>query len=172
MANSKPQNQSEIPAPNYLAVGDKAPSFSAVNQKGETVSLKDYSGKKVALCFYVNDGTKACDNELLNLQSSLKSFQKEGLEVIAVSKNTEEEHAKNAKKLKITFPMLADPDLKIIKAYKVWGRKNRYGREYEGVHRSAYIIDEKEIIQSVLKRVTSTKASEQILESNKDLGEK
>ncbi len=169
MKTQKSTAKNAIPAPQYLEEGTKAPSFSAENQNGKMVSLADYKGKSLALCFYVNDGTKACDAELMNLQSALNDFKKTGLNIIAVSKNTAEEHAKNAKKLGITFPMLADPDLKIIKYYKVWGRKNMYGREYEGVHRSAYIINEKGNIIAVMKRVTSTKASEQILKKFTEL---
>lgn len=166
---TKTTTGADIPAPEFLEVGKKAPAFTAVDQDGNSVSLSDYEGKKVALCFYVHDGTKACDNELLELESNLSQFKKQKINLLAVSQDDQASHAKNAKKLNLHFPILADPDHTIIKKYKVWGKKNMYGNISEGVHRSAYIIDEKGVIIVALKRVTSTKASEQILAAYSNL---
>lgn len=146
-----------------LNEGDKAPAFKAKDQNGNTISLKDFKGKKVILYFYPEDDTPVCTVEACNFRDNFSLLKKKGYEIIGVSPNSSESHKKFTAKYKLPFTLLADEDKKIINDYGVWGLKKLYGREYMGIHRVTFVIDEKGNIEKIVRKVLSKKATEQVL---------
>ena len=146
-----------------LLVGDKAPDFRSKDQNGKSISLKDYKGKKVILYFYPEDDTPVCTVEACNFRDNFSMLKKKGYEIVGVSPNTVESHKKFEAKYKLPFTLLADEDKKIINAYGVWGLKKLYGREYMGIQRATFVIDEKGKIEKIIGRVLSKIATEQVL---------
>ena len=145
-----------------LQKGDKAPAFSGVDQNGSTVSLESFVGKKVVLYFYPKDNTPGCTKEACNLRDNYKELLDKGFAVVGVSPDSEKSHQNFASKYELPFPLLPDPDLKVIKAYGAWGEKNMYGKKYEGLLRSTFIINEKGIIEEVIKKVKTDDHTNQI----------
>jgi len=145
-----------------LKVGDKAPQFKSKNQNGEEVKLSDFKGKKVILYFYPKDNTPGCTTEACNFRDNYQSLLKDGFEVIGVSIDSEQSHQKFISKFELPFSLLADEDKKIVEAYGVWVEKNMYGKKYMGTARTTFIIDEKGIIQHIIKKVDNKNASQQI----------
>jgi len=146
-----------------LVAGDKAPDFKSKDQNGKTVSLKDFKGKKVILYFYPEDDTPVCTVEACNFRDNFSQLTKKGYEIVGVSPNSIESHKKFEAKYKLPFTLLADEDKKIINSYGVWGLKKLYGREYMGIQRATFVIDEKGKIEKVIGRVLSKIATEQVL---------
>jgi peroxiredoxin Q/BCP len=147
-----------------LIKGEKAPDFLALDQNGETVSLADFKGKKIVLYFYPKDDTPGCSKEACNLRDNYSDMLDKGFVVLGVSPDSMESHKKFAVKYELPFPLLADPDLKIIKDYGAWGEKKMYGKSYEGLLRSTFIINEKGIIEEVISKVKTDKHAEQIFQ--------
>ena len=146
-----------------LRIGDKAPAFEAVDQDGNPISLQDYSGKKLVLYFYPKDDTPGCTAEACNLRDNYTLLLKKGYEIVGVSADDERSHKKFIEKYVLPFPLLADKDKKILKAYGAWGKKNLYGKEYDGILRTTYVISEKGIIEKVFSKVDTKNHTEQIL---------
>ena len=151
----------------YLGKGDKAPDFKGVDQNGNEVSLSDYKGKKVILYFYPKDNTPGCTNEALNLRDNYEFWTGKGYEIIGISPDSVASHKKFAEKHNLPFTLIADPDKEIIKAYGAWGLKMLYGKEYEGLLRTTYVIDENGIIEEVFKKVKTKEHTEQIIKTLK-----
>ncbi|MFB9845283.1 thioredoxin-dependent thiol peroxidase [Mucilaginibacter ginsenosidivorans] len=147
-----------------LKEGDKAPNFTAKDQDGKTVSLSDFKGKDVVLYFYPQDDTPTCTKEACNFRDNYQSLVSKGLAVIGVSFDTEKKHKKFITKYNLPFPLLADPDKKIIEAYGVWGEKMLFGRNYMGTLRTTFIINKKGIIIHIIDKVDSGNASQQVLD--------
>lgn len=126
-----------------LKLGDKAPTFSLPDQDGKTHSLKDYTGKKVLLYFYPKDDTPGCTTEACNFRDGYQEFQDMGLVILGVSADDVKSHKKFAEKFKLPFPLLADESKEVCEAYGVWQKKKFMGREYMGVARTSFLIDEK-----------------------------
>lgn len=145
-----------------LKPGQKAPGFEGLNQEGKTFSLADYKGKKLILYFYPKDNTPTCTNEACNLQENLNGLKKEGYEVVGVSADDVKSHKKFADKFGLKFNLLADTEMKAIKAYDVWGLKQFMGRIYDGILRTTFIIDEKGTIQHIITAVESKDHANQI----------
>jgi peroxiredoxin Q/BCP len=145
-----------------LQEGDKAPAIKAKDQDGNTITLKQFLGKKVVLYFYPEDDTPVCTVEACNFRDNIAIFKKQGCEVIGVSPNTPESHRKFIAKYKLPFTLIADEDKKVINDYGVWGPKKLYGREYDGIHRMTFVIDEKGKIIKIVKKVLSKKATQQV----------
>jgi peroxiredoxin Q/BCP len=146
-----------------LNEGDKAPTFKAKDENGKTVSLKDFAGQKLVLYFYPQDDTPTCTVEACNFRDNFSLLKKKGYTILGVSPDSSESHKKFIAKHKLPFSLLADEDMKIIHAYGVWGPKKLYGREYEGLIRSTFVIDEKGKIEKIVRKVLSKKATEQVL---------
>lgn len=146
-----------------LTTGDKAPDFKAKDQDGKTVSLKDFRGKKVVLFFYPEDDTPVCTVEACNFKDNYALLKGKGYEVIGVSPQGVESHKKFQAKYKLPYTLLADEDMKIINAYGIWTLKKLYGREYMGIQRATFVIDEKGNIEKIVPRVLSKKSTEQVL---------
>jgi len=147
-----------------LKPGTKAPAFKAKDQNGDTVSLKDYAGKKVALFFYPHDNTPTCTVEACNLRDNYGALKNAGIEVIGVSTDDEKSHKKFEAKHQLPFTLIADPEQKIVDAYGVWGLKKFVGKEFDGTHRTTFLIDEKGMITHVIEKVKSKEHASQILE--------
>ncbi len=148
-----------------LEVGDKAPAFKTTNQDGEKVSLGDFKGKKVILYFYPKDDTPGCTKEACSFRDGWSKFRKTGVAVLGVSVDDEKSHRRFADKFSLPFPLLADTDKSIVKAYGVWGEKSMYGRKYMGTHRVTYLIDEKGRIAAVWPKVKPDGHADEILAS-------
>lgn len=146
-----------------LKVGDKAPNFSENNQKGEKVSLTDFKGKKVVLFFYPKASTPGCTVEACDLRDNYERFLSLGYEVIGVSADTEKRQSNFANKNNLPYNLLADVDKNIIEAYGVWGPKKFMGREYDGIHRTTFVIDENGLIEEVITKVKTKAHTDQIL---------
>lgn len=148
----------------HLKVGDKAPEFEGVNQKEEIIKLSDFSGKKVILYFYPKDMTPGCTAQACNLGENYSILINRGIEVIGISADSVKRHQKFTEKYDLPFNLIADEDKEIIKTYGVWGLKKLYGREYEGIYRETFIIDEKGIIEKIILKVKTKTHTEQVLE--------
>lgn len=148
-----------------LQIGDKAPDFRALNEHGNPVSLTDYKGKKVILYFYPKDMTPGCTAESCNLGENYPLLKEKGFEIIGVSPDPAKRHLKFIEKYKLPFTLLADEDRTVLEAYNVWGLKKFMGKEYDGVHRTTFVIDEKGIIEKIFLKVKTKDHTNQILES-------
>jgi peroxiredoxin Q/BCP len=146
-----------------LMTGDKAPAFDAVDQDGNPISLKDYNGQKLVLYFYPKDDTPGCTAEACNLRDNYALLLKKGYKIVGVSADDDRSHKKFIEKYVLPFPLIPDKDKKILKAYGAWGKKKLYGKEYEGILRTTYVISEKGIIEKVFSKVNTKNHTEQIL---------
>ena len=148
-----------------LNVGDKAPDFVALNEFGQSTSLSEFIGKKVILYFYPKDMTPGCTAESCNLGENYNLLQEKGFIVLGVSPDSSKSHQKFIDKYNLPFSLIADEDKAVIKAFGVWGPKKFMGKEYDGVHRTTFIIDEDGVIEKVFSKVKTKDHTNQILES-------
>ena len=146
-----------------LKVGDAAPDFAARNENGATVRLADFAGRKLALFFYPADNTPTCTVEACNLRDAYADLQAKGVAVVGVSPDSEKKHRNFIKKFGFPFPLIADEDLTLMNDYGVWGLKKFMGREFDGVHRTTFLIDENGKIEQIFEKVESANHAEQIL---------
>ena len=146
-----------------LKPGDKAPAIHATDENGTPVSLSDYKGKKVVLYFYPKDDTPSCTKEACSFRDHHKALQKKGYVVLGVSMDTGKSHQKFIKKFELPFTLLSDPDRKVIDDYGVWGLKKFMGREYMGIIRTTFVINEKGRIEKIIDKVDTKNAALQIL---------
>ena len=123
-----------------LKIGDKAPDFDLINQDDERVSLSDFSGEWLVLYFYPKDDTPGCTKEACDFTDEIDDFQALNATVLGVSGDSTESHRKFIKKYRLGIHLLSDPEHVVHKAYGAWGLKKNYGKEYEGVIRSTFII--------------------------------
>lgn len=145
--------------------GDNAPVFSGVDQDGKTVSLADYKGKKLVIYFYPKDDTPGCTAQACSLRDGYDALKKKGIEIVGVSKDPVSKHKQFEKKYQLPFRLIADEDLKVLKAYDVWGTKQFMGRVFEGIIRTSFLIDEKGKIKAVIDKPNTADHATQILES-------
>lgn len=148
-----------------LQVGDKAPSFSTTDQDGKPIKLSSFKGKKLVLYFYPKDLTSTCTVQACNLRDHYKVLLKKGYIVLGVSPDSASSHQKFIAKNKLPFPLLVDTDRQLAEAYGVWGEKKMYGRTYQGIHRTTFVIDEKGKIERILDKPKSSMHAEEILAS-------
>ena len=141
---------------NKLETGAKAPAFKLMNQDGQAVSLTELKGQKVILYFYPAAMTPGCTKEACDFNDALTPFKKAGYTVLGVSPDAPEKLEKFRKAEKLKFDLLSDESLKTHKAYGAYGMKKLYGREYEGVLRSTFVIDEKGKVVHALYNVKAT----------------
>jgi len=145
-----------------LTEGQPAPLFEGPDQNGNIVRLSDYLGKKVILYFYPKDNTPGCTAEACSLRDGNNDLLKEGFSVIGISPDNEKSHKNFASKFDLPFPLVADPEKKILMAYGAYGEKLMYGKPVIGVLRSTFIIDEKGIIIKIIKKVDTKDHATQI----------
>ena len=148
---------------NTLKPGDKAPNFTAKDQDGNTISMSDYKGKKLVVFFYPAASTPTCTVEACNLSDHYGELQKAGYEILGVSADTQRKQGNFKKKFGFPYPLLADVDKEVINAFGVWGPKKFMGREFDGIHRITFVINEKGIIDQVIDKVKSKEHAAQIL---------
>ena len=146
-----------------LKAGDKAPEFSAKDQDGNSVKLSDFKGKKLVLFFYPKASTPGCTAEACNLRDNWEQFQKKSTAIVGVSADSEKRQQNFKDKYELPFPLLADEDKEVINAYRVWGPKKFMGKEYDGINRTTFIIDENGIIEEVIEKVKTKEHASQIL---------
>jgi peroxiredoxin Q/BCP len=146
-----------------LKEGDKAPLFKGVEQEGRKISLSDFKGKKLVLFFYPAADTPTCTVESCNLRDNIGLLKKKGYQVVGVSPDEVKAQKKFADKHDLPFPLVADSDKKICMAYGVWDKKSMYGREYMGVLRTTFLIDEKGKIEKIFLKPKSKQHAEEIL---------
>ena len=146
-----------------LKEGDKAPAFSGNDQNGKKISLSDYKGKKLLLYFYPQADTPTCTIESCNLRDNFGLLKKNGFEVLGVSPDKEKTQKKFEQKFKLPFPLIADTTHSVLEKYGVWDQKKLFGREYMGVLRTTFIIDEKGVIQKIFTKPKNKAHAEEIL---------
>ena len=146
-----------------LNVGMKAPNFTLVDQFGNTVSLSDFLGKKVVLYFYPKDNTPGCTRQACAFAGAYAEFQKRGIAVIGISRDSVASHVKFAEKYSLPFVLLSDPDLQAIEAYGVWQEKKMCGKVGMGVVRTTFIIDENGQIEHIMPKVKPDTNAQDIL---------
>ncbi len=146
-----------------LSEGDMAPDFELSSDSGDTVSLADLRGRRVVLYFYPKDDTSGCTKEACGFRDALPEFDAQGAVVLGVSPDDVDSHEKFRDKYDLNFPLLADPDHAVAEAYGAWGKKKLYGREYEGVLRSTFLIDPDGRVEKIYRKVKPAEHAEEIL---------
>jgi len=146
-----------------LKEGDKAPEFKAKDQNGNDISLSDFKGKKLILYFYPKDDTPGCTAEACNLRDNYEILMKKGFAILGVSADNEKSHLKFIKKFELPFPLVADTDQSVANAFGTWGLKKFMGREYMGMHRYTFVINEEGLILKIFTKVETAHHTQQIL---------
>ncbi len=149
-------------ASTHLKEGDKAPDFNVPDQNGIYHQLSDYSAQKLVLFFYPKDNTPGCTAEVCNLRDHYDELQKAGYKLLGISADSAKKHKNFISKFNLPFPLLTDPDLHVIKAYGVWGKKKFMGREFDGILRTTFIID-RGVITKVIDQVKTEDHAAQII---------
>lgn len=148
-----------------LSENDKAPAFSGKDQDGKKVSLADYKGSKLVIYFYPQDDTPTCTIQACNLRDNFSALKKHGISVIGISPDEVSSHKKFEEKFNLPFTLVADPSHTIINKYEVWGPKQLYGRHYEGLYRTSFLVNEKGIIRKIIKRPKNKMHAEEIIKA-------
>lgn len=146
-----------------LKAGDKTPNFEAKDQDGNVHTLKDYKGKKLVVFFYPKASTPGCTAEACNLRDNWETFQAKGYEILGVSADSAKRQQNFKNKYELPFPLLADEDKSVIQAFGVWGPKKFMGKEYDGIHRTTFVINEEGVLEDVISKVKTKAHAEQIL---------
>jgi len=145
--------------------GTAAPDFALPDQDGRIHRLSDYRGKWVVLYFYPKDDTPGCTKEACGFRDRMGDLQELGAVVLGVSADDVQSHKRFAEKYGLNFPLLADPEREVILAYGAWGKKNLYGKEYEGVLRQTFLIDPEGRIAKVWRKVSPEDHAEEVAEA-------
>ena len=150
-----------------LAPGDKAPAFSLPDADGNKVSLSDYKGRRVVVYFYPAASTPGCTKQACDFRDNLHDLNGAGLDVVGISPDKPEKLAKFRDAEGLTFPLLSDPERKVLTAYGAFGEKKMYGKTVQGVIRSTFLVDEKgkiAVAQYNVKAAHTTTNIQKILE--------
>jgi peroxiredoxin Q/BCP len=148
---------------NTLKEGSKVPNFAVNDQDGNLISLSDYKGKKLVVFFYPKASTPGCTMEACNLRDNYELLQEKGYQIIGVSADSEKRQSNFKNKYKFPFPLLADTEKEVINTFGVWGPKKFMGKEYDGIHRKTFLIDENGIVERVIDKVKTKDHATQIL---------
>ena len=146
-----------------VKLNNKAPNFKAQSTSNKTYSLNDSKGKYVVLYFYPKDDTPGCTIETKDFNSLLSKFKKLNCEIYGISKDDLKSHNKFKEKYKVKFNLLADVEKKIIKDYKVWGKKKFMGKEFMGIIRTTFLIDKKGKVIKIWKNVKVKDHAKEVL---------
>ena len=149
----------------HLKEGDVAPDFTVETEPGVTLSLSDFRGKKLILFFYPKDDTPGCTAENCNLRDNYSELLAKGFAVIGVSPDSVARHQGFKEKYSLPFPLIPDTEHTLMKKYGAWGEKKMYGRSYEGVLRTTFIINESGTIEKVFSKVDTKNHTAQILKA-------
>ena len=147
-----------------LKVGDKAPDFELKDTNGNLFRLSKLKGKEIVLYFYPKDLTPGCTVEACNFRDDYNDYNKKGVLVFGVSLDNEERHKKFTEKYDLPFPLLSDAEIKVSKAYGVYGEKSFLGKKYFGINRTTFVIDKKGFIKHVFEKVNPKNHSKEVLE--------
>ncbi|MFZ4543091.1 MAG: thioredoxin-dependent thiol peroxidase [Saprospiraceae bacterium] len=148
-----------------LKVGDKAPFFSAPIETGKIVNLDEFKGKKLVLFFYPKDNTPGCTAEACSLKESYSELKMKGFELLGISADDEKSHQKFIDKFNLPYSLIADTSLKMLNDYGVWGPKKFMGKEYDGIHRTTFVVDENGLIERIFEKVVTSDHAAQIMDS-------
>lgn len=146
-----------------LEIGNRMPDFSAADQNGNIVKSAELIGKKTVVYFYPKANTPGCTAEACSLRDNYERFLALGYNVIGISKDSVKTQKNFSDKYALPFPLLADTDALIIKAFGAWGEKKLYGKTYEGILRKTFIFNEKGILEEIIDKVNTKNHAEQIL---------
>lgn len=146
-----------------LEIGNRMPDFSAADQNGNIVKSADLIGKKTVVYFYPKANTPGCTAEACSLRDNYERFLALGYNVIGISKDSVKAQKNFSDKYELPFPLLADTDALIIKAFGAWGEKKFYGKTYEGILRKTFIFNENGILEEIIDKVNTKNHAEQIL---------
>ena len=146
-----------------LKEGQKAPDFKTPDETGKTISLSDLKGKKVVLYFYPKDDTPGCTKEACAFRDGITQIKKKGAVVYGVSPDSVGSHQKFKEKFTLNFPLLADPDKRMVQDYGVWKEKSMYGKTYMGIQRTTFLIDKSGYIRNIWRNVNVDGHATQVL---------
>ena len=146
-----------------VAVGEPAPDFALPADDGRVLSLKDFRGKKVVLYFYPKDDTPGCTKEACSFRDNLARVTSKGAVVLGVSRDDSKSHVRFKGKYDLNFPLLSDNDGRVTGAYGVWKKKNLYGREFFGIERTTFLIDERGKVAKIWPRVRVEGHTDEVL---------
>lgn len=147
----------------HLNVGDIAPDFETTDEQGNPLKLSDYRGKKLILFTYPKAMTPGCTAEACNLSDNYKELTDKGFTIVGISADDTKRQIRFKEKYNFPYPLIPDTEKEILKLYGVWGLKKLYGREYDGIFRTTFIIDEEGKIEKVFKKVKTKEHAAQIL---------
>ncbi|MDR0801606.1 thioredoxin-dependent thiol peroxidase [Fluviicola sp.] len=147
-----------------LKTGDQMPDFWGIDQNGKEWTNQSFKGKKLVIYFYPKDNTPACTNQACSLRDSYQELKEKGYSILGVSMDTEKMHTRFSEKFSLPFPLIADTKRKMIDAFRVWGLKKFMGREYDGIHRTTFIVNEKGIITHIIEKPKTKIHGEEILD--------
>lgn len=148
---------------NTLKVGDAAPSYLGTDQDGNTHLLSDYAGKKLVVFFYPKANTPGCTAEACDLRDHYSEFTAQNYAILGVSADSSKAQSSFKNKFEFPYPLIADENKEIIQAFGVWGPKKFMGKEYDGIHRTTFIINEQGMIEKVISDVKTKAHANQIL---------
>ena len=147
----------------HLKIGDKAPDFKSVDQNGNSIQLADFGGSKLVLFFYPKASTPGCTLEAQNLRDHYQDFLDKNYKVVGVSADAVAKQKNFCDKNQLPFPLIADVSKEVIQAYGVWGPKKFMGKEFDGIHRTTFIINADGMIESIIEKVETKNHAYQIL---------
>lgn len=148
--------------------GDPVPKFELLNSEGKKVKSGDFKGKKHVIYFYPKDFTPGCTTEADEFTKEYQKFKKAGIEIIGISKDDVDSHKKFCQKMNIPYPLLSDTDAKVAKQFGVWGKKKFMGKEYMGMIRSTFLVDEDGKIVKAYPKVKPAGHAKEVLETFKN----
>jgi peroxiredoxin Q/BCP len=146
-----------------LQIGDKAPAINAIDQNESSINLESYRGKKVVLYFYPKDMTPGCTAQSCNLSDNYQLLLEKGYDILGVSCDSVKRHQKFIAKYDLPFNLISDEDHKVVNDYGVWQLKKFMGREYMGIVRTTFIIDENGLISDIISKVNTKEHTTQII---------
>ncbi len=144
-------------------IGEDAPDFDGLDDQGNPISLSDFRGQELVLYFYPHADTPGCTKEACAFRDDYSAYEERGMTILGVSPDSVKDQAKFKKKFSLPFTLVADEDHSISEKYGVWGPKKFMGREYEGVHRTTFLIDPDGKIKAVFEKVKPAEHSQEIL---------
>lgn len=147
----------------HLKPGDIAPSFTTVDEQNNPITLQDFKGSKLILFAYPKANTPGCTAEACNLQDNYDLLHTKGFKILGISADDSKKQQNFKEKHGFKYPLIPDTEKQILKIYGIWGMKKNYGKEYEGIFRTTFIIDENGMIEKVFTKVDTKSHSEQIL---------
>ena len=148
-----------------LSVGDDVPDFSLKDAEGNMIKKSDLKGKKYVVYFYPRDFTPGCTTEAAEFSRDYKKFKAKGIEIVGISPDNVDSHKKFGDKMGVSFILLADPETEVAKKFGVWGKKQFMGREYMGVNRTTFLVNEQGKIFKVFEKVKAAGHAQQVLEA-------